>query len=1234
MTKVLYLSFLLRTVLTDYIFLLKSSQPFIQTEFSILGEKYQDESIYRQGAWFQYLPLTSTIYSQSIGMIDSNCYHLFSSVEKQSQSLNSLYYDCLDLEQMTITKYIKFIGNDAQQYSFEININVLEYENQWYYFEFILFLFSNRSQLIIIKNEEVLKNDIVNVLPFKDERIIQQIGGDLVVVNSKIVNIGIGDKFAIFPGKIVPISYNDTIMDFVSCAIELIKFDKACICQNNPTSNLQNQDYVYLNTSIYTSKLKNCNYFTFTGWFKINEIIQNDKEMTFQFIKLTSNMQNRQFQNQNISPLQLYYKLTQDENKIIITTYSYTYPSVTLDFTNDPFLIRKEFQILNNIQLWHLLYLTLDESKLDFNIKFFENREIYEYKTQIIVKHFHQIYFKLFLGNLQKSTTNYLNIMSRNLHFFNCDQNFQQQNCHKSCDECDGPTNQNCLSCSIESQRIYFREYQQCLCPFNTIDYNDECLSYAYFGFQLNSNAEQDDGCKYGQFELNGICYQCPGQQNSQTIACLECVLNPKDWISNPYCDIFLYLDQNGRTSQFQKESFQSIHRHYFTFNGIDLELCRKCQESSLTNQENIYQDLAIKQESFKSFCFSESYVQQCYDCSIEKCNLCALLITGQICLQCSSYSILVDGYCTGIYVGDFQVNDCLSPYYISSSKECKKCLIDNCIYCFEFVVDNLKLATLYFDFKEFNGDDNFQVGCAMCNDGYVFDFRIGLCLKQTPKIDTCLRSYINLEGIELCTLSSKQDFSVAREIIDCEQFISNCLQCFLTVQSILRCILCKEGYTTSTSEVNGQCNLSLRPYQLISIEGNVYSMDAWVQRIQSFMGSFLPNSYYYPISEWSFQSDEIAISCKERYQLILFKYCLQYCNSSCQDCKVNSAENGYFCNKCPLDYFKQNQRVQVNGICQSCSLLCTYCQSRDNNEINQISTYFISSQDTELFSKKCYFPTQDPNIILLPKQLIPIFCLDKYCQNTLIYDYYSEDCVHDQIITSNLLNQATIKYLNYVGVLKIIIQIEISTTIQICENGIWIDSRLLKQNVFSFQETDLIINGNNIVYGNVINYEIKNFDSIVLSNLTIILQNYSFNFGNTKVKLTMKNIIFIGKEMDQNAPLLYSKYLSSIELVNITIRNVTFSEASFIQLDTLQFSGYMRIEQLLIQDSYFFNSNFILILNSQLSMQIKKLVIENCTLMNSSIINIRQNLFFNNLNHLSTFIMKNCNLQQSNFYM
>ncbi|CAD8177360.1 unnamed protein product [Paramecium octaurelia] len=278
--------------------------------------------------------------------------------------------------------------------------------------------------------------------------------------------------------------------------------------------------------------------------------------------------------------------------------------------------------------------------------------------------------------------------------------------------------------------------------------------------------------------------------------------------------EIVEYLNQDGRTTSLEQEYYQFTSKPYFTFNGINLELCLECQEASLTNLENINQDMVNKQEPLKSFCVSQISSQSCSKCRFASCKTCTILITGQVCLYCEKFSSLEDGQCTMVAAGQRQENNCISAYYLSSTKECKICSIEDCIYCFEYAVDDLTLTTLYLNFNQFNGDDNIQVGCAMCK-------------KVTQHQH--LKSMANANQAQ-----SHNNRQVQKKIS--------------------------------------------------------YVKDAWVQRIQSFMGSFLPNSYFYPILQY-FQRDEIAISCREGYQLVKFKYCAQYCDSNCYDCKVNPAD-------------------------------------------------------------------------------------------------------------------------------------------------------------------------------------------------------------------------------------------------------------------------------------------------------------------------------------------------------
>ncbi|CAK87743.1 unnamed protein product (macronuclear) [Paramecium tetraurelia] len=118
-------------------------------------------------------------------------------------------------------------------------------------------------------------------------------------------------------------------------------------------------------------------------------------------------------------------------------------------------------------------------------------------------------------------------------------------------------------------------------------------------------------------------------------------------------------------------------------------------------------------------------------------------------------------------------VNNCLKPYL--------KALIirvimpqQNRIYCFEYQDDKSSLkSTLYKDLKSFNIDQKIQIGCSICEDGFIFDFTLGNVQENNQKIQTYLRSFFNFDGIEICTLSAENNFTVAPEIVNCDKYIS-----------------------------------------------------------------------------------------------------------------------------------------------------------------------------------------------------------------------------------------------------------------------------------------------------------------------------------------------------------------------------------------------------------------------------------------------------------------------------
>lgn len=71
---------------------------------------------------------------------------------------------------------------------------------------------------------------------------------------------------------------------------------------------------------------------------------------------------------------------------------------------------------------------------------------------------------------------------------------------------------------------------------------------------------------------------------------------------------------------------------------------------------------------------------------------------------------------------------DCLIPYYLTSDKKCELCLIEFCIYCFEYYSNELKKSTLYLDFEIFPINEYHNLGCALCNPGFIFDFTTKKC--------------------------------------------------------------------------------------------------------------------------------------------------------------------------------------------------------------------------------------------------------------------------------------------------------------------------------------------------------------------------------------------------------------------------------------------------------------------------------------------------------------------------
>ncbi|CAD8085140.1 unnamed protein product [Paramecium primaurelia] len=1197
----------------------------------MIGDKdFAPTKYFSYGIWSKYNPLSPIPQTGPVGLFDSNCYQLHHILDQRSNEINLIYYDCLDYEANLITKSIKFVNNENQQKTYEIEIEPFEYEDFWFFLEIIQWPFQKRFEILIISQQKTIihKIDEIN-FPFKGIDLQFTFGSSLIVSNPIIESIQKDQKFSYFPGTIIiqrfKIEDELLVFDWFEYVKSIFEQYEFCICQGNTIQKLQDQNIKYLFKGEFVSDNQNCDSFILSGWFKIQEIINEQDSFTYPFIKLAANFEDPNLSSDNLSPLNIKYKISDIQNQVIVTTYSYTFPTVSIDFSNNPFLIEKQFDIVHNMKLWHKIQVKLVQNIMDIQITFYDEFTVHEYSHQVEVRQFQQQQFKLLYGNIQQLKKNYLQLQIRNFFLLNCDETFSDQNCHYSCQECDGPTNENCLSCSEESKRIYLPEHKVCVCPENTID-DQICIGYKEANLEIMDEPFIDNECQYGYFELNNECYKCPSIIRKDLIICLDCVQNPKYFSKKLYCLEDLYLSQTSNTEKIQYSQLDQ-----FLFDGDDFHIYHgNEQQIQIDDEEQLYINFQQESVTFDYFCQNINIYYRCEEFIYINCEVYYFSIVGVICIQCDRFQILKNGQC--IYPDDKKY--CHTPYYITHTNECKLCLKQNCIYCFEYQNDESSFkSTLYKNFGNFNEDQIILVGCAMCQDGYIFDFTIGECQRQQSKIETCLRSFINQKGIEMCTLSSQTDFSVAPEIINCEKYYSNCQQCVLTPKSKLQCVLCKQGYVSSV--ITGNCqDISQPELQQNSIyvtQGDYLEDDGYIQTLQSFLMLFLPDKYYYSYSPQ--QLVEFSIKCQYGYELTKDLQCKEYCESDCLNCQKD--KNNFICMTCYLNYYRKHIKSEINGKCITCSNLCQFCEQRNQIDyLYELSSSIQEKESDNQFSMKCLKPVDHPNIIMNPYLQIAKYCLKENCQNQFSISRYFTQCQYNSHRQSIYEEDINYKYCNLVGV----DQMTINYIIQYEELDIECDFsneepflNNFKKKIFTLKKTKSIfyaLNNNLIVTSRKIN--IINFDSVEVKNITLILFNgFNIQNNNNKVDITFKNII-INRSNITEITILPTSVYGSILIQDVYIIDSIFVNSKFFEVNKQFFQ--VKIQKLTFKNSLLNNSLLFNIGYNQKMITIENIIIENCSMYNSSFFYFETDLINQNQIKLFDIEIYQCNFTFSYF--
>ncbi|CAD8126702.1 unnamed protein product [Paramecium sonneborni] len=1194
----------------------------------------EEQLSYGYGIWTRYNPLSTISQVGVVNLFDSDCYNIHNVVDQETQSLNLIYYDCLDYPLQKIKKIIQFIDNEGKEQRFELSLDGFEYENVWFYLELLQWPRLKRFQLMIIQQDKAkLKSSLEIQHPFNDLRVILNFGGGLTVQKSLISSIKIGQLFSYFPGKMIQSKFAFKIqspdLDFEAIAIDAIQPYTNCLCINSQIFSISDFDLKVMDQKAFLPEQVNCDSFTLSGWFKITEVIQESVGFIYQFLKLASNYEG-QLSDPNLSPFQLLYKISPNGNQIITTTYSYNFPLVTINFEENPFLITNSFDIENLLNFWHFVNVQLIGRNFQILIKSYKEDKFIEFQVHNEVMQFNNLQLKLNIGNIEQNQLDYLNVQSRNLVLYNCPQTINQNYCHYSCEICDGPTKFDCLSCSIESQRIYLSQFKVCICPYHTVD-EKICKQYQDYQLSIIDGDDQNNKrCQYGYYEYSGDCLKCPSIIKDNILYCIECLQNPKTWSTKPNCLFDLVLNANGDTQQ--KIYQYSLN---FLFDGENLNYCEFfCNESQsfVADEHNI--ELEI-----------ENYIIQQQDCGDREslCSFCVLSVSNRACIRCHQGYTLIDQKC--IRNIEDQIT-CGYQKYLTSRRQCQTCHLKNCKYCFEYQND-LRKCTLYKEFENFYYDEEIKIGCAMCEKNYIFDFTQEKCILKQPSNQNCLRAYLDFNGNEICTFAALDDFNIAPEIVNCEKYQPQCLSCIRSPQFLIKCIVCKIGYTASI--INGGCYLTKKQNinSLITIEGDYSLQDAWIQRIQAFTMKFLPNSYFYPHTFLSDLTEEFSMECIDGYQLNSISQCSKSCSSECLSCVEDKFQES-FCNKCPLSQYYQPIRNQYQGKCLECPQLCQICETRSDIDIYNLQPTFIIKDDNLAYTTLCLKPINDPNVYLDQNDLIAKNCLNNInCNPTILWINNFENCEAEYEKWDLWETNININYCNTMGIDKIIIRFNfLNSDIPTCFLENILIKNTLKSQIFSLRKLTFQFTSD-IELQLITDYHIliHNFDVFDIKNVTFISSKYTniiIKNNNQSVDLNLFNFSIAHSIIQNTSSIFQTDIFGNIQIKHLVIVNSTFLNSSFFNFEKFPITGNIQIDNLIIQNCTINQSSLFIFKLTKGTIYINNLVfeesniyhsrififntkIQNQTHVNFTNFNIKNNTFYN-----SQFQNSNSSLYQS----
>ena len=447
------------------------------------------------------------------------------------------------------------------------------------------------------------------------------------------------------------------------------------------------------------------------------------------------------------------------------------------------------------------------------------------------------------------------------------------EKCDDSCTSCNGPNDNNCLSC--ETDNILYNN--QCLdnCPIELYEFNNECV----------------ETCPSGTFANGNICENCHS-------SCQTCV-NSMD-----HC---LSCDENGSTPYFTSDfntCSSSCNTGYY--NELDTHECKTCSDQCETCEENSDNCTSCDRNGSTPYYFYNTCLSSCPEYTNE--NDITFVCEG--CDTNGEFPYELDGNCVSecnvdqvIYY--YQCVDVCPAHFYDNDGFCNVC-DDNCVSCLNVP-----------DFCTSCGSENALLYNSQCVNECPFNTyeNNGNCIDCHETCETCsgsLNTECNTCNFGLYLHSSGECLAECNELSTypddnerkCKSCDETCFSCF--DETSFGCLSCSNELFLNS---NNQCVSSCT-------EGYYENRNTNQCDICNEICLTCSNS------------PTFCTSCDSSSDNPVFIESENTCKSNCDSVTLD----GECVSSCPFNYFENEDKecVLCNTECQTCSFTQDHCLTCD----------------------------------------------------------------------------------------------------------------------------------------------------------------------------------------------------------------------------------------------------------------------------------------------------------------